>query len=1778
MVIETGANETTNGTAAPNATANETDTNETAGDTAGGSASGIGDAGCSDLSATFDMTAQTGQTANDISCSIIMKYPDMIELACESSVTFINDPDLALPLHVKDVCPKLCENCIIVSGINAAGDPWSDDFISSIEDSSRRKARRAASSLPDAPDVRFGHMYGRRGTVPPKRRRNDLGQRETRRFDVLVERVLTQDSGDVSLKGCKFKDNKVEESVVANYGGAMDITESDFQGNNVTGESGDESVVSNYGGQLDIVQSEFEGNNATGSVVSVSSGSLSISNSSFEENLHDANHGVVFVDARSNIAANENNFGSANAATADTNTTEDEDISCDGILIEADGNSCSAGSENCESTCESFKAPNSPILNRDDDSAGDDPIQDREDDSVGENPILDVEDDPILDMEDDSAGDDPIQDRDEDSTGDLNLCRDGTTSGYSDLASLRTAITSANSEGGTYVLCPFTTFGFTDDAISISASGTTLQCGNDGSSANGCIFKGGKRHINILQGASDVLVMGVRMIQSEEVSVVASGIEGASALFKDCHWQDNKGNATVLVKSPDVQYIFDDDPPPTGSTGTGDDDLFGGDDVFGEEDGGDEVDDFFGEEGVGGDDDFFGGFENEDGASRYLQDDSSGPTGMSLTLEQCSFQNNYVDTSLLGCYRAKLDVSQSSFESNEVARSTIEVRGGTLSISDSCFNNGEHSSNWGVVFIDEDSTLYSNENNAGSENRYVLSDGGTFCAGVHDAAGACNILASTPCAVTPFCYSKWMDLANAVQSVGSNGGLFVVCPGSLFDLNIDPAGGLLPPIVIEASDTIIQCGHDGSIENKCVISGGGEHFRIDGSPAVSMIGLSMVGAVSSDTATVTIAGESGGTASFVECEWAGNIGTAAVMVYNQKGMGDSSDSGEYIDLPPPLEKSMSVEFEHCIFNDNKMQYAALANLGGTVKIKNSQFSGNKCKAGAFGSFYGADSTLHTSCFVGNEGELSGSVFVDESSVLDQSSNFGEGNEVSSGPATCASIFWAGACNEEDICEGTCIPYSSSSCQVSEEPEKPPVGQPPVGPPPMEPTPAPTPAPTSDVTTCFTDWGELSSAVDSAAQLGVGSIFVLCPDTLFDLRGTGSDPITIQSSGTEIKCGADGFRKNKCIIFGGMGHFKIIDSPSSVSFVGLTMIASSGTASVQASGEGTQSTAFFIDCEWAGHTGSSVVMVKSANEGGGIVDDETRMIEREIESHRSLYDIDIEPSSRQSMNVVFEYCVFTDNKVAYSAVTNLGGNTAFKSTQFLGTIAEGGAVGVYYNGKISISSSCFVGTEKLGPGSVFVQDGSLLDSNDDNFGVGNNGGECSSVFIAGGCEVEGTCDGICDGYDSGTCAVSDKPHHPHPDDGDDAEDSCLSNWQALSSAVTKANGDSVGKSFIICQNTTLNADSQGEGGPIDITLDDTAIWCGKEGSLDGNCVVQGGWSHFRLYGSPKGVHFSGLTMRDSIGPSIIAGGSADAKVTFTDCLWMGNTGEATVLVYNDLGGAAYSRDTQIKDILMMQVAQAMAVDFQSCVFEANSVSFASVSLLNSISVNIFESLFLGNSGVVGAVSVLFGTSVEINKSCFISNTGYFPGSIFVDHNSDLASNKENYGEDNVITSTEDISVVNGTAGVCENIFLEGNSSCIISQNATCKGDCAGFKADTCATGYMSPAKNETSDEPGDGGTFSVSSAGFKEISYTDSGIFMRTIITVGCLFIIFIIMFIAGKKRLESQDITGYSDNPGEGRFGKAMSSMKEGFRLKMMRIRKKPTSDVEEAYEVDEGM
>ena len=616
------------------------------------------------------------------------------------------------------------------------------------------------------------------------------------------------------------------------------------------------------------------------------------------------------------------------------------------------------------------------------------------------------------------------------------------------------------------------------------------------------------------------------------------------------------------------------------------------------------------------------------------------------------------------------------------------------------------------------------------------------------------------------------------------------------------------------------------------------------------------------------------------------------------------------------------------------------------------------------------------------------------------------------------------------------------------------------------------------------------------------------------------------SRTTIKCGTTGSKTNRCTIIGGEGgaqHFIIRESVTDVTFAGLTMVGAKSdqsnlsevSASIIAEGS-SSSTATFIDCEWAGNTGSAVVMITAPEAGE---DDGTRETERRGRGLAIGEDIGLPTFRGRAMAVSFRYCLFSDNDVTFGVVTNLAGKANFFDTQFLGNRAIGTTILNFFDAFVSLQNSCFIDSERNVPqGMVFLEDGSSLGSNSDNYGVGDivgqtaiapeGGNTCSDIFLEGVCVDSSTpCNGFCDEFTATSCRAAEAPLEPLVPTPSPPGD-CFSDWVELSNAI-KIDPSS---EFVVCADTTFDV---GVGDQIVLGASQekpTTLKCGEDGHTKNKCIIKGGSMHFKITGS---TILAGFTLEASTYASVLVAGDASDMVKFSRCRWIGNKGEAAVMTYNEERGESIDVGAT-PDALTRPDGASPGVEFEYCHFSANDVSFGEVVAFGA-EVKVDFTAFSGNEAEVGSVVMLAGAAgsfaegaLYLSNSCFLDNTAVLPGTVFLedDANINVLANTRNFGVGNKITS----------GNSCTEVFLEREGSCL-EDVATCSGICMSFQEDECNpevieiindgtdTNTTAPTMAPTP-APNGGGK----NLGIKPISYGQSGIFLRSLL-IG-LFLLF----------------------------------------------------------------
>lgn len=729
-----------------------------------------------------------------------------------------------------------------------------------------------------------------------------------------------------------------------------------------------------------------------------------------------------------------------------------------------------------------------------------------------------------------------------------------------------------------------------------------------------------------------------------------------------------------------------------------------------------------------------------------------------------------------------------------------------------------------------------------------------------------------------------------------------------------------------------------------------------------------------------------------------------------------------------LQKSgaLNLAFEDCLFENNDNNLAAILIIRGRITILNSEFVNNTAN-GAVVAAYGGDFSIENSTFLDNAYQfLPSPVFLDYLSTLDSNVNncaFSNGVEMKSPKQTCNDGIFvqtqSGDCFNVNECVGNCERFTSQLCIVAD---------------------------------CYSDWGQLSLAIKQAPSVGTGRTFQLCPGTLFNVDqypDPALTPIRISIGDTLIRCGINGNRDESCVVRGGTTQFRVEGNSTNIMFLGVTFLSSRKT-SISASGEASSELAF-IDCAWAGHTGSSVIEIY--NGGIDVVD--------------GLELADIPAPKRESMTVMLVNCTIIGNVVTFASISNFNGILFVDGTLFTEIVAAGGAIVTLFKGSVDLVKSCFINVKSDNlPGIAFVQAGSILLSNKNNFGERNNSTtvvNCNEVFSesSGSCIVNtDTCGGTCLPLQSKRCLatdivspptltpsaiiVSDAPSEVPSFSLSQSPSSigCFAEWDALSAAVGLASSSDVSTIFTICSNTFMNVDffPQLTITPIVVGIDGIIIQCGINGSADDNCVIFGGKSQFEIVKSAAQVEFRGLKFVGSRGVVIRALGDSKASATFSDCTFSKGIGTSAIFLY----GGKLDMSATINTTLLPKQGEAMSVRLRNCTISDNDFEIAPLVNFGG-NLNVKLSLFINNEGEVGAIVVRDSGLLSVSDSCFLSNTAKAgPGTILLDRNSTLVKAEGNFGRGNSVSanvSCTEIALIEVDNVMC--IPFDANT-CVLSE--------------------------------------------------------------------------------------------------------------------------------------
>jgi hypothetical protein len=566
------------------------------------------------------------------------------------------------------------------------------------------------------------------------------------------------------------------------------------------------------------------------------------------------------------------------------------------------------------------------------------------------------------------------------------------------------AQTVSSSEDAVLTLCENAVLDVANSApIEIGRSKTTIRCGLNGARDNNCLILGGEVQLKIVGTPTDIIFSGITFAGASVAAIHAGGERSSKAEVKDCLFRNmESGQAAVLI------YAGDDVPSPN---------------------------------------------------RRLAIGDFTEPSDRSMTVEisYSTFSSNTVELAAIANLKGTMVISHCNFDRNSAAAGGIgEWFGGSMSLSRSCFtdNTGALS---GSVYIDGDSTTESDNYSQGNEAADsacldLFLSAATSTDGV--PPGLCVTFSAPSCAseeaptVSPTlaptlpvievptiqdfpsrapldCIDDWDSLREAVVADFTQGieNVYTLCPDATMQVVGDPI--LLNQ---DNSDFLFQCGRNGRLRDNCTISGGSRQFHIFAEGIeVAFTGVSFEG---SSKMSILAAGDKSSNARFDKCQWVGHTGETVVLIYSEAAGETFDGQTPFIDLPLS-DTSMTASFEDCIFKDNPVTYAAIVNVGGMSSFTLTAFESNmEASVATLMARIESQVELTDCCFIENDSELPGAVYLSERSELRvNENNYGFDNRV--GLTTCTDIFTLAPdelCGTAS-CPGTCSTFDSQRCSI-----------------------------------------------------------------------------------------------------------------------------------------------------------------------------------------------------------------------------------------------------------------------------------------------------------------------------------------------------------------------------------------------------------------------------------------------------------------------------------------------------------------------------------------------------------------------------------------------------------------------------------------------------------------------------------------------------------------------------------------------------------------------------
>lgn len=323
---------------------------------------------------------------------------------------------------------------------------------------------------------------------------------------------------------------------------------------------------------------------------------------------------------------------------------------------------------------------------------------------------------------------------------------------------------------------------------------------------------------------------------------------------------------------------------------------------------------------------------------------------------------------------------------------------------------------------------------------------------------------------------------------------------------------------------------------------------------------------------------------------------------------------------------------------------------------------------------------------------------------------------------------------------------------------------------------------------------------------------------------------------------------------------------------------------------------------------------------------------------------------------------------------------------------------------------------------------------------------------------------------------------------------------------------VPETYTICPNAVYNMTEElslNAGHlPLVVPFDDITINCGVDGSVENNCVLNGGYVHAVLGGA--NTVLNGFTFQNSMGVSVVAAGPSPNTATLNNCIFKNNSGYGIFYsqkFFDSIASAVADIDSLMALLpstpslaeLPDSLGQGMTTTFDNCQFTDNPTQI-SLMFSNQSSLVINNGYFARNSAVEADIILDTQSDATIENSCFIDEGKRNFGLIFVSSDSSLTN-------DGTHSS-------NVTGKYCNDIYKEPSTGvdCLLSPESCESKTCMDFTATSCSLSPSPPPTPSPVDEPAAqpsaGGTPAASSAAYVNIAALANVFITSSILIVG----------------------------------------------------------------------